>query len=153
MAYLLAVNEGREVETKRGLGSVRPIALRYSEALALPAALLPDLPVVPTLGLHVPSVPGIVRVALDEARAELARQEGEVVIDADEWRAIVQGAEADRLWPAQLAAFCARKRAEPAWRIEPEIALAGAQPDPNEQWSARRVLQRIGAEVLSIDLG
>jgi hypothetical protein len=152
MAALAHRQEHREQEGRSSarLGSVRPLSLRFGEALALPAAVLPDLPVPPAIGLHIPSVPGIVRLALDPQKAE--PRDGELVIDAGEWRAIVAGAEADRLWPASFVAFCARKRDEPSWRIEAEIALAGAQPDPNECWSVSRVLRRIGAEVVSIDL-
>ena len=131
-------------------GLVRP--LRFAEALELPAALLAALPVAPSLGLHVAGVPGVVRVELDAERAEAARAEGELVFDAGEWRALVLGAEADRAWSRDLVAFCQRKRSEPAWRIEQETALAGAQPDPREQWSAARVLERLGADVLSIEL-
>jgi hypothetical protein len=131
---------------------VRTRALPYEEALALPARLLGELPLAPSMGVHVRGVPGVVRIELDPARAEIARSEGEITIDADEWRAISFGAEADRLWPADFAALCARKQSEPSFRIEPEMALAGAQIDPDRVWNAQRVLERIGADVLSIDL-
>ncbi len=130
----------------------RLFRLRYADALELPAGLLPDLPAPPSLGLHVPGVPGVVRVELDQERARAARAEGELVIDEGEWRALVLGAEADRAWSADLVGFCRRKQSEPSWRIEEETALAGAQPDPSEVWSAARVLDRLGAEVLSIEL-
>lgn len=130
-----------------------PIApLPFSDALAMPAALLPELPAPPSLALLVSGVPGVVRVELDAVRASAMREEGELVLDASEWRALVLGAEADRAWPADLAALCRRKESEPAFRIDAETALAGAQPDRCERWSAARVLERLGAHVVSIEL-
>lgn len=130
-----------------------PVApLPFADALMLPAALLPELPAPPSLALFVSGVPGVVRIELDEVRARAAREQGELVLDAGEWRALVLGAEADRAWPAELAALCRRKESEPAFRIDAETALAGAQPDRSECWSAARVLERLGAHVLSIEL-
>ncbi len=130
-------------------GSVRPIALHNAEALELPADLLAELPLPPKLALHVPGVPGIVRVLLD---AEGEGEPGALTFDAEEWRAIVLGAQADRLWPSTFVALCARKRDEPAWRIDAEMALAGAQPDPRQRFSVARVLSRLGAQVLAIEV-
>lgn len=125
---------------------------RFVEALAFSARLLGELPLPPSFGLHVQGVPGVVRVALEPSAAERARAEGEVVLDRGEWHAVVLGAEADRLWPVDFAALCRRKRSEPAFRIEPETTLAGAQPDPAEEWSVAGVLERVGADVLAIDV-
>lgn len=127
--------------------------LRFAEALDLPARWLGSLPLAPSLALHVPKVPGVVRVEFDPALARAARRGADIVLDAHEWRALVLGVEADRLWPADLAALCSRKRSEPAWRIEPEAALAGAQPVSCEPWTVRQVLERADAHVLSIELG
>lgn len=132
------------------LGRVR--SPKFAEALGLSARLMGDLPLAPSLALHVLGVPGVVRIELDADRAEAARAEGELVFDAEEWQAIALGAEADRIWPSDFAAFCRRKQGEPSWRVEAETALAGAQPDADEEWSAARVLERVGAEVLSIEL-
>jgi len=125
---------------------------RFVEALGLPARLIAELPLPPSLGLHVPGVPGVVRVELDAVAAEAARADGELVLDAAEWRSVVTGAEADRLWPVDLVGLCRRKRSEPAFRIDAETALAGAQPDPSEAWTVGQVLERVGAEVLTIAL-
>lgn len=127
-------------------------APRFAEALALSARRIVEMPLPPSLGLHVPGVPGVVRVELDRAEAEAARREGELVLDRDEWCALVLGAEADRLWPSDLAALCRRKVSEPSFRIDAESALAGAQPDRRESWSVARVLSRVGADLLSIDV-
>ena len=129
--------------------SGRP-AIAWEDALELPAALLPDLPMPPRIALHVPGIPEVVRV-------ELAGEPSDgLTLDAEEWRALVVAAEADRVWPRDLVALLARKRtasSERPWRIDRETALAGAQPDPFEAWSAREVLARLGAVVLSIELG
>lgn len=80
------------------------------------------------------------------------REAGVACFDADEWAALVTAAEADRVWASDLAAFCRRKREEPAWRLTLEEALAGAQPDPDERWSVRRVLERLGMELHEVQL-
>jgi hypothetical protein len=118
----------------------------FEEALELPADLLGALPRPPRIALWAAGVSETVVVALDGSAGE------GIVLGPDEWRAIVSGACADRLWPADFVALCRRKSSDPAWRIDEETALAGAQPDPRERWSARRVLDRIGAFVLSIDV-
>lgn len=127
----------------------RPRGLLYGEALGLPARSLPELPLPPALVLHAGGL--CVRVQLGEGGGA-ARLPSDLVLDAAEWRAIAAGAEADRLWPADFAALCARKRSDPAFRITEEVALAGAQPDPREVWPVARVLERIGARVLAIEL-
>lgn len=132
------------------LGRVR--SPKFAEGLHLSARLMGDLPLAPSVALHVLGVPGVVRIEFDAERAHAARAEGDLVIDAEEWRAIALGAEADRVWPSDFAALCRRKQGEPSWRIDTETALAGAQPDAREEWSAARVLERIGADVLSIEL-
>ncbi len=130
---------------------LRSPALRFGEALSLPSRDLADLPLPPSLVLRVDGVAGYVRVELRADAAEEARASGELVIDAAEWRALSLGAEADRVWPAGFAALCAEKK-RAGLRFTPELALDGAQPDVREQWSAARVLERLGAEVVSLEL-
>ncbi len=130
--------------------AVRPRALRFGEALSVPARDLAELPLPPSLVLRAAGLERLVRVELGASAPEPS--EGELVLDADEWRAIGLGAEADRLWPADLAALLRRKASDPSFRITGEVALAGAQPDPAEAWSAAQVLERIGAEVVAVEL-
>ena len=110
-------------------------------ALACPAALWLEMPRPAVLRLHVPGVPGVVTVDGTDG----------LVFDADEWAALVEAVEADRIWPADFRGFCARKAAEPAWRLEREEALAGAQPDAERSLTVGEVLERIGAQLLLID--
>lgn len=144
-------DDGAESAARRGAKvltrALRP--LRWSEALELPGRWIAELPCPPALALRVPGVPGLVRV--DVAGRCPARPD-EVVLDAEEWRSVVLGVEADRLWRADFVGLCARKRSDPSWRIGAEVALAGAQPDPEERWSTARVLARLEAEVLEIEL-
>ncbi len=157
----ITTNEGTETaEPKRRAGGRRRGAkvlsradrpLRWAEALELPGTLIADLPCPPALSLRVGGLSCLVR--LDSAIGSTRSASGDqVVLDADEWRAIVLGAEADRLWSRDFAGLCARKRSDPSWRIDAEVALAGAQPDERERWSAARVLERVGAEVVAIEL-
>lgn len=134
----------------RALGGPRPLPPRVSGALELPARLLFELPLAPSLGLHVPGVEGVVRVS--RAAEESEDDTSGPSLDAEEWVALVLGAEADRVWPRDLVGLLARKAADPSFRLIPEITLEGAQPDPEERWSLRRLLDRIGAELLSIEL-
>lgn len=143
--------EDGELEERRP-AKVLGRAPRFPEVLSVPAALIAELPLPPSLGLHVPGIPGLVRVELDPAEADASRREGALVLDREEWRALVVGAEADRLWPDDLVTLCRRKIREPGFRIDPEVALAGAQPDLRESWSVGRVLARVAAEPRSIEL-
>jgi hypothetical protein len=146
MASRIAI-ETERLRTAKLLGRVRFARPQWSEALDLPAELLGALPLPPRILVHVPSVPSLVVIHLD-----IPERIGDVAIDAGEWLAIVRGAEADRMWSADFATLCLRKLAEPSFRIDGETALHGAQPDPGVRWTARAVLERIGAEVISIDL-
>ncbi len=136
----ITTNEGTETaEPKRRAGGRRRGAKVLSRA---------DRPL---RSLRVGGLSCLVR--LDSAIGSTRSASGDqVVLDADEWRAIVLGAEADRLWSRDFAGLCARKRSDPSWRIDAEVALAGAQPDERERWSAARVLERVGAEVVAIEL-
>ncbi|GAB5544327.1 MAG: hypothetical protein SangKO_040870 [Sandaracinaceae bacterium] len=110
-------------------------------ALACPARLWLEMPRPAVLRLHVPGVPGVVSIDGTDG----------LVFDADEWAALVEGVAADRVWPTDFRGFCARKAAEPAWRLELDEALAGAQPDRERALSVCELLERVGAQLLSID--
>jgi len=125
----------------------RPQSPWGAEVCALPAAVLFELPVAPELALHVPGVDGAVRISRD------GEAEDGVAFDLDEWAALVLGAEADRLWERDFAVICRRKLVEPAYRVDRVDALAGAQPDRSERWDVGAVLERLGAHLLSVDLG
>lgn len=125
----------------------RPQSPWDAEVRGIPAELLFELPVAPALALHVPGVEGVVRITRD------GEAEDGAAFDLDEWAALVVGAEADRLWERDFAVICRRKRDEPAYRVGRVDALAGAQPDPSERWDVGAVLERLGAHLLSVDLG
>jgi hypothetical protein len=131
---------------------VLPQRIAWSEALQFPAGWVLDLPRAVELALHVPGVLGVVRASRTKDVLVGAYAAGEIAFDAAEWRAIVEGVQSDRIWPQDFRAFCERKRDEPELSLTAEIALAGAQPDRGEQWTLARVLRRIGAEVIAIDV-
>ena len=122
--------------------SGRPQPLFGAEVLALPASMLFELPDPPRLGLHVPGVEGIVRVGESAA----------ISFDEAEWNVLVCATEADRVWPRDFALFC-RLKADSGNPLEAVDALAGAQPDPTVSWTVGDVLERVGATLLSVDLG
>jgi len=126
--------------------SGRPQSPWGAELQGLPASLLFALPVSPALALHVPGVEGVVRITRD------GESDDGLAFDLDEWAALVLGAEADRLWERDFAVICRRKLTEPAYRVDSTDTLAGAQPDPSESWDVGAVLDRLGAQLLSVDL-
>jgi hypothetical protein len=128
------------------LGGTPRVPLRWEEALDIQADLLGDLPLPPRLEIRIDAMPEPIVLALDGSSSD------GLALDASEWRAIARAAAADRVWPADFASLCHRKRTEPAWRIEEDTALAGAQIDRDARWTAREVLDRIGAEVVAIEL-
>lgn len=121
------------------------------ELRALPAHLLGALPRPTTLRLEVPGCGGIVAIATSAERAEAERTAGAIVFDAAEWSALVTAAESERLWPADLRELCARKTRAAGWALDLETALAGARPDAPAGWTLGRVLDRVGAHLLSAD--
>lgn len=126
--------------------SGRPLPMWAAEVGRMPARCLLELPVPPALGLHVPGLEEVVRVSVD---GEV--EGGEIGLDLDEWRALVIGAEADRVWPRDLTAMLRRKVAEPAYRIDLFETLAGGQPDAEESWNLGEVLDRLGVSILSVE--
>ena len=119
-----------------------------TEVARLPARTLYELPLPPTLALHVPGIEGVVRINIESERV----LDGDVEFDPDEWRALVIATEADRLWPDGFVELCHRKQAEPSFRVGLVRALDGGQPDPSEQWNVSRVLTRWGVMRLLVDL-
>lgn len=138
------------------LGPIFPEpGLDHPEATAevgeMPARWLFSLPQAVELSLHVPGVAGVVRVNLDGESTD-DDTDGSVWLDGDEWIALVVGVEADRVWDLDLRGWLERKRTDPAFRLCPELTLAGAQPDPEESWTVARVLDRVGASLLGVGI-
>lgn len=121
------------------------------EVSALPAHLLEGLPLPTTLRLEVPGHDGIVSVATSPEVVRSERESGAVVFDAAEWSALVTAAEADRLWPAELRALCARKAAAPRWTVDLDAALAGARAVAPASWTIGKVLERVGARLVAAE--
>ena len=126
---------------------------RDPEVLTLAASLLADLPRPPTLSLHVPGVPGVVYVDTGAGAAAVAGDAERRAFGAAEWRALVLGVEADRVWPADLQRFARRMESEPHWRLSAEEALAGAQPDRSRRWTLGELLERVGAQLVAVEIG
>src|SRR5262245_42698495 len=103
-----------------------PARLAWGEALSFPASWILDLPRAVELVLHVPGIPGVVRAGRSRAVLDAARAAGEIAFDAVEWRALVAGAQADRVWALDFRGFCEPKRGEPEWSLSEADALAGA---------------------------
>ncbi len=125
---------------------------------AFPAHLLAALPLATTLLLHVPGVDGRpIAIATSEDALEVARASGLVAFDAEEWRVLVSATESDRVWPADFRAAIERKAlvAEPdaPWHLDEATAFGDARPDPSAGWSVGRVLARLGARLVGVEVG
>ena len=141
-----------------------------AEVEAFPAHLLAALPLATTLLLHVPGVEGRpVAVATSQGALDVARAAGLLAFDADEWRVLVSATESDRLWPADFRAVIVGKslagrgascaEGDPAAdaaadaRLDAAAAFGDARPDPVAGWSVGRVLARLGARLVGVELG
>ena len=115
------------------------------EVSSFPARSLFELPLPFALELSLPDDGIHVRIG-----PAITSETPALVLDSEEWRALVTATEADRVWPEDLRAVLRRKALEPGSRVRLEDALAGGQPDPAERWSVSRVLARWGAELRSV---
>ena len=126
-----------------------------SEIQSLPARCVPALPLPVTLWLDVPGapVPICFSTAAQESTQPYPGLAPVIVFDRDELRAIVAGAEQDRMWRKELLALCFEKWRRPALRVALPDTLAGAVPsDDVSAWSLQRVLDRVGATLLRVDV-
>lgn len=132
---------------------VRALGTPARELLELPAKLVPDLPLAFTLTLEIEGAPALVQLS-----TELHLDGGDsladvIVFDREELRALIVGTQADRIWRKDLLGVCFDKWRKPDHRLTLEAALAGANPDVAEAGgSLGRVLERLGATVVSIEL-
>jgi hypothetical protein len=129
------------------------------ELLAFPARYLAELPVkvrirVQCAGLHR-------EIELYSGHAE-GRQSGVVNPSArakaalrfhdGELRALALGAEAERLFPADVKGYCLLKLHDPAFEVTEELTLGGVEPIPAPGWSLARVLAALDLELRSAEV-
>jgi hypothetical protein len=117
------------------------------EVLSFQARYLMELPSPPRLAVHAPGVVGIVRFG---GAAGPTGDEAGVRFEPEEWAALVEAVEADRLWPRDFAEICELKQREVGWALTRARALAGGQPDRGESWTVAEVLDRLGVRLLSV---
>ncbi len=134
--------------TRRSLGENRTFE---DEVRAFPAQLLAALPRPTTLRLQIPGFDRVVTIATSVELASMEREAGALVFDAMEWSALVAATEADRLWPTDLREICGRKMKTPSFTLDLECALGGARIGASPGWSMGRVLDRVGAQLLSVE--
>jgi hypothetical protein len=121
------------------------------ELLALPARLVPELPLAFTFSLAIEGAPARVQFTTElhlDAGDSLADV---IVFDREELRALFTAVQADRFWRKDLLGVCFDKWRKPDHRLTLQHALAGANPD-EQDWSLGRVLARLGASIESIEL-
>lgn len=122
--------------------------------LALPARLVPSLPVPMLLRLHVPGAP--VPVCVWTGTPEHAHRApvlaDTIVFDGAELEALAIAAEADRIWHPEFLGLCFEKWRRPQERLSPQALLAGANADESVTWDLARLLRRLGVELETVDL-
>ena len=132
-----------------------PASQLLTELLALPASLVPDLPLPVTLWLAIEGAPARVQLSTRERAgpSQIRESLAEVIgFDREEVRALVIAVQADRIWRKDLLGLCFDKWRKPDHRLTLRDALAGANPD-EQDWSLARVLARLGATIESVELG
>ncbi len=114
----------------------------------IPARLFGGLPVAVTLRLR--ALDGSVFHVASGSPSDRLLESGAIVLDRDEWEALVLAAEADRAWPADLVRSL-RARGS-SGRLSAEGLLDGitveqASRDAGRLFSTGRVLARLGARL------
>ena len=121
---------------------------QLQELLGFPARYLPDLPIkvrirVQCAGLHR-------EIELCSGPVEARR--GALVFGGDELLALALGAEAERLFPADLKGYCLLKLHDAAFEVTDELTLGGVEPLADPGWSLARVLRALDLELRSIEI-
>lgn len=131
-----------------------PVCVAVTELLAFNPRFIPQLPLPTTLLCRRQDGGGLMVATTSRAAYEAARAAGVTVFAGGEFLAMVVAAENERGTPAELARWCKRKAAEPAWRLTQDAAMSGVEPDATApQWLLGGVLWTLGAELLAVGVG
>jgi hypothetical protein len=117
----------------------------HAGVLAFPARLLAGLPA--PVWIELIDQEGRPLIVATGPLAEAARQLGENVIDGEEWSALAEAAESDRVFASDLALLLGTRG---PGKITPEAALAGARADAPRGWTVGTVLARLGLHVAPV---
>jgi len=125
-----------------------PVA--FEEVLGFSAHLLAQLPLPTTLVIEVEwwNTP-VIFVVNDRARDPI---DGCPVFDGKEFAAIVKGVENDRVWSTDLRQWCNVKKRDPGWRVKESEVMGGVVNPDFLGWTLDRVLKRIEAKLLSLEV-
>lgn len=123
-----------------------------TELLNFPARLLVDLPEPVTLRLQVAGAPVPVYFATYPLALDPPVLADSITFDRAELCALLSGVQADRVWHADFLGFCFEKWRSPGFRVTEVETLAGANPDSTSNWTLERVLRRLQAELLDVEL-
>jgi len=125
-----------------------PVA--YEEILGFPAHRLPQLPLRTILVIEAEWWDTVVIFVVNGKIDVQSR--AWPVFDGEEFASIVKGVENDRVWSTDLRGWCNLKRRDPGWRVKEKEVMGGVvQPDP-PGWTLKRVLKRIEAKLLSLEV-
>ncbi|HMI94621.1 MAG TPA: hypothetical protein VK509_24775 [Polyangiales bacterium] len=118
------------------------------ELLAFPARYLAELPIkvrirVQYTGLHR-------EIELCSGPVEARR--GTLRFEGSELRALALGAEAGRLFPADVKGYCLLKLHDPAFEVSEQLTLGGVAPVEDPGWTLARVLNALDLEVRSAEI-
>lgn len=93
----------------------------------------------------------VVFVANDKA-GDPSRARGWPVFDGEEFVLIVRGVENDRVWSTDLRGWCNLKTRDPGWRVKEKDVMGGVVNPDEPGWTLERVLKRIEAKLLSLEV-
>lgn len=134
---------------KAGSASVQRLMNTYlrplEEARGLPAAHFTQLPYVTVLELEVPGWSGPVWLRSDAA---VSIPGTDVVLGSDVWSFLVEAAEADRIYLADLRALLARVHSGEV--LTRDDVVGPVRAERPRQWTVGQVLARIGARLFSV---
>jgi hypothetical protein len=129
------------------------------DLLTFPARYLTELPVkvrilVQCAGLHreIELCSGPVeahKAAEANPRAAVRRT---LTFEGGELRALALGAEAERLFPADVKGYCLLKLHDPFFVVTETLTLGGVEPVPDPGWSLARVLAALDLELRSAEI-
>jgi hypothetical protein len=119
------------------------------ELLAFPARYLAELPVKVRIRVQYAGLPREIELC---SGGPVKVRRGTLRFDGSELRAIALGAEAERLFPADMKGYCLLKLHDPAFQVTDELTLGGVAPIDDPGWSLARVLAALDLELRSAEI-
>jgi hypothetical protein len=122
----------------------------HKALLSFPARYLRDLPVETRFVFQPEGMKDEIRVSSSEV---VDPAEAGVAFDGLEFALIVEGVEAGRVWPGDIAEWVRAKRGDPTLRLTRSTALGDVRTERGRALSLGRVLSRLGLVLVGVEVG